>query len=538
MTDLSLAESSFGSALQDPTLLAALAETLNTSTGTIKFYEGIAVRYSFADALIRLHDLHLRCLGEAAVIKLDEDLTPQQARPLYRVAASALMLQTANSGPDAAMPILETAEAVALNLGKTDGLDPVFVTALLLSPSAAMDDETVRLLNNWIELGIPAKAGGDAGISIGFSHKQGFVKFDWERAAKIARGDMARDQLFARGDRYSMSNQQCKGWWKLGGLVGGGAIGSFGGFPGAATGAGVGYAAGDAVGDIHCRDDKSRQKENEDKDDDDDKPGPDDPERGETKAGCILNPAWGDLARGSDPYQRFSRKQTIVAVPYGKGIRSFIVRDSLGRNSVIGMPRGDLRNIGKGRKGENIGRTDVAPGFMTQEGGGSGARHDFLESSSKIQSAATRSELQREASLSGAQYFVSSETNLNGLKMEKAGATPNSSSVAVPNLENNKNKVPQYTVETQTRAYTRVDAGVDGTEEEVIESVEYTIHFSPGTNAWLIFGPTVTGRVAETLAANPTIIQMINKGGSAVDPVSPGHLNRGIGHDISRGRPR
>jgi hypothetical protein len=350
---------------------------IDTASGQIEFTKGTLTYYSISDALARLHDLHLRALGDEPKIPLSENLPQKDAQALYRTALACQIESCLSMSSEDNLLFLHLVADTAITLHSTGGMDSIFYTSLL-SAKDGQEDGCASALRKWESATQDPRPGGghkntyarDKEAEEIFLHKP-IITSQMDLLAKNSVSGL-KAAMKSRMDSISYtSHKDCVDTIALGTSVAFGALGAAAGAelgpPGVMAGAAAGVAIGDKLGEragnLYCPQDSPAAKAS-DKDKDDDNSGtpkkPDDEESRSNGTGCF--PQFWDFTR-NDPYSNFAHNTRETFIPYGSGLRSLMqgVNGRLKISSVttlVSIVQKDLsiRAIGKDvRKGGRFG---------------------------------------------------------------------------------------------------------------------------------------------------------------------------------------
>jgi hypothetical protein len=187
----------------------------------------------------------LRAYGDASAVAVQNDITPAQAKRLFRRSVMVLGAQIAISTPDQIEAWVEGISEVASAIETTGGFESIFASALFALQSDT--DATRQAVQRWSILPLDERPGGGHKYSIAFRADAGnFLQFqptDLSQVTKLATGGTSdvKSKMSMRFSEASMTHDQCK---TIAGIVGS-AIGEVsGGLAGAAVGGLVGAAGG------------------------------------------------------------------------------------------------------------------------------------------------------------------------------------------------------------------------------------------------------------------------------------------------------
>lgn len=323
-------------------------ERLLNGAGAIYFKDALVTVVPFELALLRLQDIHFRCLNLDGIFDIDTSMSVKEFQSLYRVAATSLICKILTAPPADRIEILETIISTVYKLGKSDGFESVFLTALIAASETENSATLDNYLKKWKEVGFPNVSGGNHRYSTVLDTSFRFITLQIESINQLSYGDSMDCIQRVRNEmsQVALSASQCRGTLQIAGMVVGGTAGGLiAGRGGAATGAGIGYAVGDAVANIVCSDqsdpspDPSPSPSPSPSPDDDDDDIPED-------NGCVANPRWGDFSI-SDPYSnRIESKTQNLSIAFGRGLNAFIVKNGRNQISLSGFPKLGLSSNG------------------------------------------------------------------------------------------------------------------------------------------------------------------------------------------------
>ncbi|MXV53329.1 hypothetical protein GS399_20405 [Pedobacter sp. HMF7647] len=429
-------------------------ERLTNGAGEIYFKEGTVSILPLEMALVRLQDLHFKCTNSNGFIEISSQYSRKDFQSLYRVAATSLLCRILLTPIEYRKLIVDKILATAFSLGKSDGLESIFMTSVTSISDNDQANFSQQYFKKWKELGIPEVVGGNHGYSMILDSRFRLIPVNMENLIRVYNSERLNDieRFLTDRERLTVSESQCRGLLMLSGAV---VFGYFGYRTGNTFGGiSAGVAVGAAVAAVFCENDDEPSPNpapSPSPDHDDDEPIPE-------ETGCIANPNWGDFSF-SDPYSNLSGlSEESIAVAFGQGLNAFIVRNNRNELSVTGFPTLERSTNG-----------DVE-----------------IRDSGFLRGGDIEQQLRNQTRRGNLNHFKKESIRVKGKN--------NSFNPSFENINSNRDdsfitpeRLRGYRVEFETKEYIITN---ENGEVEIVREELVTLHFQPGSKYAILFGNT------------------------------------------------